>query len=163
MRGTRLGLFSSVIAATVVLAGCTDGGGSTGDPVASGAASTAATTPAASPSATATGAAGLDAATASACTAADGEIRTALKKVAEAEKIGPPAGHFAVSAEYSAGAATLYAQAFTTSPAVNDAVKQVGDAMSDLADRWTKAPSKAPSRTALTTAVKRLETACSPT
>jgi hypothetical protein len=105
----------------------------------------------------------MDAATESACAAIDKDIQAALKKVAAAEKIGPPAGHSAVSAQYSAGAASLYANAFTTSTTVNDAVKQVATAMSDLADTWAKAPKKAPSKASLNTAVKQLGTACSAT
>ena len=42
------------------------------------------------------------------CAPVDGEIKNTLAKVAEAEAIGPPAGHHAVSAQWSAGAATIY-------------------------------------------------------
>jgi hypothetical protein len=105
----------------------------------------------------------MDAATKSACATIDKDIQAALKKVASAEKIGPPAGHSAVSAQYSAGAASLYANAFTTSTTVNDAVKDVATEMSELADTWAAAPKKAPSKAALTKAVKQLETACSAT
>lgn len=37
------------------------------------------------------------------CAPVDGEIKNTLAKVAEAEAIGPPAGHHAVSAQWSAG------------------------------------------------------------
>ncbi|GAB3335623.1 hypothetical protein RMN56_16050 [Micromonospora halotolerans] len=159
MRSTRLALLIPATVAVLVMAGCDDGD----KPAASGGTGTPTTTPAAVPSATATAAPGMDAATKSACATIDKDIQTALKKVASAEKIGPPAGHSAVSAQYSAGAASLYANAFTTSTAVNDAVKDVATEMSELADTWATAPKKAPSKTALTKAVKQLETACSAT
>ena len=100
--------------------------------------------------------AGLDDATRTACAKAEKDITAALKEVAEAEKIGPPAGHSAVSAQYSAGSATLYTHAFTSSDEVNGAVRGVATAMADLADTWAKAPSKAD----LTAARAKLKTAC---
>ncbi|MER7333878.1 MULTISPECIES: hypothetical protein [unclassified Micromonospora] len=95
-----------------------------------------------------------------ACTTINGDIESALAKVADAEKIGPPAGHSAVSAQYSAGAAGLYAHTFTSSATVNDAVKAVTTAMSELADTYATNPAKKPSTAALDTAVKQVRTAC---
>jgi len=161
MRSTRFALLAPALAAVVVMAGCGDG--DSDDAAAAGGADEAATTPAAPASAATTGAPALDAATRSACTTIDRDLQAALKEVAEAEKIGPPAGHSAVSAQYSAGAATLYTHTFTTSTAVNDAVKQVAAELSNLADTWATAPKKAPSRAPLTTAMKQLEAACSAT
>ncbi|MEU8071854.1 hypothetical protein AB0B20_19070 [Micromonospora sp. NPDC049151] len=100
--------------------------------------------------------AGLDDATRTACAKAEKDITAVLKEVAEAEKIGPPAGHSAVSDQYSAGSATLYTHAFTSSDEVNGAVRGVATAMADLADTWAKAPSKAD----LTAARAKLKTAC---
>ncbi|WP_234038681.1 hypothetical protein [Micromonospora coerulea] len=159
MRTVRLGLFSSVIMAVVVMAGCNDGNNSAGDSAKSGG-NAAATAPAIAASATASGAPATDADTKAACTTISGDIRTTMAKVAKAEKIGPPAGHSAVSAEYSAGAAGLYAHMFTASTQVNDAAKQVATAMSDLADTYATAPGKTPSKTALNTAVKQFQATC---
>ncbi|WP_231935027.1 hypothetical protein [Micromonospora viridifaciens] len=145
--------------AMVVMSGCDDGEKSAVSDVSNAAPAT----PTNSPTATETGAPTMDAATKSACTSIKSDIQAALKRVAAAEKIGPPAGHSAVSAEYSADAAMLYAHAFTSSTAVNDAVKQVADAMSELADAWATAPKKAPSAAPLTAAMKQLDTACSVT
>ncbi|SDZ15583.1 hypothetical protein SAMN05444365_10663 [Micromonospora pattaloongensis] len=152
MGSARLGLLGSVIMATVVMAGCTPR-----DDAASGGGDTAATS---APSASASGAPAVDAATKATCTTISGDIKTTMAKVADAEKIGPPAGHSAVSAQYSAGAAVLYANTFTSSASVNDATKQVADAMSDLADTYATPPKGKPSKAALDAAVKGLEAAC---
>ncbi|MGR6320146.1 hypothetical protein Q2K19_25130 [Micromonospora soli] len=151
MRSARLGLLSSVAMAMVVMAGCTDG---------TDAADTAAPRTGGDASATPATVAGLDAETKAACATMSADIKSTMAEVAKAEKIGPPAGHSAVSAQYSAGAAGFYAHTFTTSDAVNAAAKQVATAMSDLADTYATAPAKKPSRTTLDTAVKQLTTAC---
>ncbi|MEE6262421.1 hypothetical protein [Plantactinospora sonchi] len=102
----------------------------------------------------------MDANTKAVCTKISGDLAATMDKIAEAEKIGPPAGHLAVSAQYSAGAAALYVNTFTGNTAVDDAVEQVAEAMSDLADKYMSPPKKAPSKSGLETAVKQLETAC---
>ncbi|MFG2052989.1 hypothetical protein ACGFI9_03075 [Micromonospora sp. NPDC048930] len=154
MRSTRLGLVSPVMLALVVMAGCDDGGGApAADRTPSGGAAAATAQP------SATGATMSDA-TKTACTTISKDIDAALAKVATAEKIGPPAGHLAVSAQFSAGAAGLYAHTFTDSTAVNDAAKQVATAMSDLADAYAKDPKAKPGRAALDGAVTQLKTAC---
>ncbi|MFE9690130.1 hypothetical protein [Micromonospora sp. NPDC005806] len=138
--------------ALVVMTGCTDGTDSTGTAAPSTGGDAAATAPSA--------AAGPDTETKAACATMSADIKTTMAKVAKAEKIGPPAGHSAVSAQYSAGAAGFYAHTFTTSDPVNDAAKQVATAMSDLADKYATGPADRPSRTALDTAVKQLTAAC---
>lgn len=155
MRSTWLGLGSAVLG-LVVVAGCSDGSGSAAAPESTGAATTQAAPASSGPAS----APGLDAATKAACTEISADIEAAMDKVADAEKIGPPAGHSAVSAQYSAGAAGLYARAFTGNSTVDEAVKQVAVAMSDLADKYVSAPKKAPGKSALETAVKQLETVC---
>ncbi|MEV0000836.1 hypothetical protein AB0H28_00935 [Micromonospora sp. NPDC050980] len=160
MRSARPALLAPAAAALIIMSGCTSGGDDTS---AAGADKSTAPTPApATPSVPSVSPApvGLDEATRTTCTAAEKDITTALKEAAEAEKIGPPAGHSAVSAQYSAGAATLYTHAFTSSDDVNAAVKAVAAEMGDLADTWAGAPKKAPSKAKLTAARAKLSTAC---
>lgn len=159
MRPIRLGLLSSVVMAVVVVPGC-NANDSADDSAKSGGGNAAATADSTSPSATPDGAAAMDADTRTACTTLSGDIETTMAKVTEAEKIGPPAGHSAVSAQYSAGAAGLYAHMFTPSATVDDAAKQVATAMSDLADKYATAPGEKPSKTTLNTAIKQLTAAC---
>ncbi len=153
LRSARLALLAPAAVAMIVMSGCDDDKPSAGPaaPSAPAATSVPPVTPAP---------AGLDEATRKTCATAEKDITAALKEVAEAEKIGPPAGHSAVSAQYSAGAATLYTHAFTSSDEVNAAVKGVATAMTDLADTWAKAPGKAPSKADLTTARDKLKAAC---
>jgi hypothetical protein len=147
--------------AVIVVAGCNPDNDSPGDSAkASG--GSAAATPSTTSSATPSGAAAMDADTKIACTTISGDIETTKAKVAKAEKIGPPAGHSAVSAEYSAGAATIYAHMFNADTNVSNAAKQVATAMSDLADEYATAPKKAPSKTTLDTAIKQFNAACGP-
>lgn len=158
MRSTRLCLLSTVIMAVVVVAGCDDGKDSTNEATKPGGNATATVQPTATT--TPTGAPVMDAGTKTACTAVTGDIKTTTANVAKAEKIGPPAGHSAVSAQYSAGAASIYAHVFTANAEVSAAAKQVATAMSDLADKYVTAPKKAPSKAALNAAVKDFKAAC---
>lgn len=153
MRPVRLGLIGSVVAAMVVLAGCTDGDAPARDRAAAGGDTVASAQPTVSGTAP-------NAETTASCATISKDIAATMAKVAEAEKIGPPAGHLAVSAQFSAGAAGLYAHTFTPSTAVNDAAKQVATAMSELADTYGSAPKAKPSRTGLDQAVAQLRSAC---
>ncbi|MFG1678396.1 hypothetical protein [Micromonospora sp. NPDC049282] len=144
--------------ALIIMSGCTPADDDTSAAEPAGSSAPAVSTPAAASASPAP--AGLDDATRTTCTAAEKDIKSALKEVAKAEKIGPPAGHSAVSAQYSAGAATLYTHAFTSSDEVNGAVKAVATEMGDLADTWAKAPKKVPSKADLTAAQEKLRTAC---
>jgi hypothetical protein len=151
MRAIRLVLLGSAIITAALLAGCDDGQATAGDSA----------TPGKGGAVTATSqAAGMDAETKAACTALGKDIDTALAEIAKAEKIGPPAGHSAVSAQYSAGAAALYADMITAGDEVNAAAKRVATEMSDLADAYATAPKQAPDKAALNTSVKELKAAC---
>lgn len=162
MRPTQLGLLSSLIMAAMVVAGCNGGDNSAGDSAKSGGGNAAATAQPTPTSATPSDAPAINADNKTACTNISGEVETTMAKVSDAEKIGPPAGHSAVSAQYSAGATSIYVHMFTASGEVNDAAEQVATAMSDLADKWATAPKKAPSKANLDTAIKQLKAACSP-
>ena len=151
MRHTRLGLTCLLVIAAVVMTGCKD------DNEATAATGPAPTTPSAAASAAAT----LDAATKQVCTTLAKDITSTTKKVAAAEKIGPPAGYAAVSAQYSAGAAAFYAHSIGANDEVNDAAEKAATAMSDLADKWGKNPKAKPSKTALSGAGRKLTAACS--
>lgn len=155
MRHTRRGLVSILILTTTFVAGCHDSGGDSGTAAGGSTPSASSSTAAAASSATP---AGDD--TKTACATVNGDIKDTLAKVADAEKIGPPAGFNAVSAQYDAGAAVLYSHAFNTSTKVNDAAKHTADAMSDLADAWAKNPKDKPATAALTTAIGQLTTIC---
>ncbi|MDX5460765.1 hypothetical protein NJF46_23795 [Micromonospora tulbaghiae] len=154
MRSARLALLAPAAVAMIVMSGCGDDDKPSAGPAAPSAPA-ATSVPPVTPAP-----AGLDEATRKTCAKAGKDITAALKEVAEAEKIGPPAGHSAVSAQYSAGAATLYTHAFTSSDEVNAAVKGVATAMTDLADTWAKAPGKSPSKADLATARDKLKAAC---
>jgi hypothetical protein len=154
VRSTRLGLLSLVVAAAVFMAGCDDKDAkgdaakpAGGNPPAAGSTPTNAAPP-------------IDAASKAACATITKDIDANTTKVASAEKIGPPAGHSAVSAQYSAGSAAVYAHTFEATGEVNKTAQQVATAMSDLADAWAKAPKKAPSKEPLNTAIKQFKEAC---
>lgn len=91
LRSARLALLAPAAVAMIVMSGCDDDKPSAGPaaPSAPAATSVPPVTPAP---------AGLDEATRKTCATAEKDITAALKEVAEAEKIGPPAGHSAVSA-----------------------------------------------------------------
>jgi hypothetical protein len=119
---------------------------------ASGAASVAAPSPAP---------AGLDAATKKACDELLDAVKETAASVAKAEKIGPPAGHYAVGAAYQAGAAQLSAASIdATDKRVLAAVDQVSTAMQDLDAAQQKDPEGKPSKAKLKSAVAELKEAC---
>ncbi|GAB1692350.1 hypothetical protein [Krasilnikovia sp. M28-CT-15] len=163
MHRTRLGALSSIIVAAFALSGCTAGATPADGSGKPGAGDAVALTPVASrpaspavPSAPA-----LDAATKTACAQVSKDIKAALAKAAKAEKIGPPAGYAAVSAQYSAGASAIYANVIGANAAVNGAARQVATAMGKLADIYATAPRIKPSRQDLEAALKNLTAACS--
>ncbi|MEU7866223.1 hypothetical protein [Dactylosporangium sp. NPDC049140] len=94
-----------------------------------------------------------------ACTAVNADIQTTLTKVAEAEKIGPPAGFNAVSAQYSAGAAQIYSHVIDAPKAISDAGRAVADAMGVVADKYVDNSSK-PDKAPLNAAITAFKSAC---
>ncbi|GAA1611156.1 hypothetical protein ACFQY4_07645 [Catellatospora bangladeshensis] len=147
MYQNRLVLSGLAFAAAIAMAGC--------DPQPGSEPSAASPAPAASSAAPA-----VDAATAKACA----DIKKALKdnadKIAVAEKIGPPAGHIAVSAQWTAGSASVIAFSIGASGPVGAAADKVQQEMAALADAYDSATAK-PGKEKLEAALKELDTACS--
>ncbi|GAA1582557.1 hypothetical protein [Actinoplanes couchii] len=155
MRHKRLGLLLSSVAAVALISAC--------DPATESKDAAGTTAPAgqaSAPAEVASTAPTVDEATKKACTELLAAIEDTAKRVAAAEKIGPPAGHIAVGAEYIAGSADLSAKSIGASPVVADAATEVAGAMDALDEAYQKDPDKKPSKTALNKAVTGLETAC---
>jgi len=142
----------SALSALLVLAGtgCDD---SEPTGTAASPAAPAATSAQASP----TAAAGAN--TKKVCTDVDTALRAAQAKIAEAEAIGPPAGHFAVGAAYFAGAAAIDAQLVGATGPVADAGAKVADAMTALGDKYDS-PQAKPDKAPLETAISQFRSAC---
>ncbi|MDG9676935.1 hypothetical protein [Micromonospora sp. DH14] len=160
MNRTRLVLTGVAVAAAIATAGCDPQPESTDtatspSPAASSAAPTGgAATTAASPAAD-------GAATAKACADIRKDIKDNATKIAEAEKIGPPAGHFAVSAQWAAGSVAILAHSMGANEAVTAASEKVQNEMMGLSDAYNKSADAKPSKKALEAAIKELDTACS--
>jgi len=145
MHRTRLVLIGPAIAAVIAMAGC--------DPKPPAADSTTAATSAAAPA--------DDAATRKACTAIQKDIKDNAALVAKAKKIGPPAGHIAVSAQWIAGSATVSGHIIGANEKVSAAADKVQKAMAKLSDEYNKSGSAKPSTKELDAAIAELTTACS--
>jgi hypothetical protein len=104
---------------------------------------------------------GLDAATKKVCAELLAAVKQTSASVAKAEKIGPPAGHYAVGAAYLAGAAQLAASSIgTTDERIQAAVDEVSNAMTDLDKAVQEDPRGKPSKAKLKAAVTELKQAC---
>lgn len=104
---------------------------------------------------------GLDPATKKACDGLLEAVKDTTAQVAKAEKIGPPAGHFAVGAAYLAGSAQLSdASSGSTDERVRAAAEQVSTAMKDLDAAHQKDPEGKPNKAKLKAAVTELKKAC---
>jgi hypothetical protein len=158
MHRNRFVLSGLVIAAFIAMTGCDTRSTS------EGAAPTtpAATTPAVSAPAP-TSAAVNDAATEKACDDIKKDIDDNADKIAKAEKIGPPAGHIAVSAQWVAGSAAVIAHSIGANETVGAAADKVQQEMMDLGDEYNKSPNAKPSKKKLEAAIKDLDAACSAT
>ncbi|SDS79891.1 hypothetical protein [Actinoplanes derwentensis] len=148
----RFGLLLSSVAMVALIGACdsatesTDTAGTPASPAVPAEAASAAPT--------------VDEATKKACTELLAAIDDNAKLVAEAEKIGPPAGHIAVGAQYIAGSMDLYAKAIGAGPAVTEAASKVADEMDALDKAYQKNPDKKPSKADLAEAITGLEAAC---
>jgi hypothetical protein len=93
------------------------------------------------------------------CADVDSALRQAQAKITEAEAIGPPAGHFAVSAAYYAGAASIDALLVGARGPVAEAGTKVSDAMAAVGGKYDS-PQARPDKTPLDTAIARFRAAC---
>ncbi|MGW5556475.1 hypothetical protein ACWER9_04515 [Micromonospora sp. NPDC003944] len=159
MSRSRLVLTGLAVAAAIAMSGCdpqpeSEATATSPSPAASSAAPTggAATT---TPSAAAN-----DAATVKACADIKKDIKDNAAKITKAEKIGPPAGHFAVSAQWAAGSVAILAHAMGANEAVTAASEKIQNEMMSLSDAYSKSADAKPSKKALETAIKELDTAC---
>ena len=152
-----------LLASVALLGGCAESGETSEDSgLADFPAATATTPPAPSaPAKPGPSATTLDAGTRKACTALLASIKKSDQRITKAEKIGPPAGHIAVGAEYLASSAEVSAQTRgVTDPKVRDAAGKVSEQMTALDASWQKKPGKKPSEKALNSAVADLKAAC---
>ncbi|WP_433534376.1 hypothetical protein ACQPZK_19540 [Micromonospora sp. CA-249363] len=160
MNRTRLVLTGVAVLAAIAMSGCdpqptTENAATSPSPAASSAA------PTSSPTSAATSAAANDAATVKACADINKDIKDNAAKIAKAEKIGPPAGHFAVSAQWAAGSVAILAHSIGANDAVTAASEKIQDEMMSLSDAYNKSADAKPSKKALEAAIKELDTACS--
>jgi hypothetical protein len=155
MRSTRLTLITAIVMIAAA-AGCSNDARPAGE---TAKAAEAGTTRSPAATTTASGGPAVDASAKTVCAGVSGEIQTTLAKVTEAEAIGPPAGHYAVSAQFSAGAAGINAHTIGADGQVSKAAKAVAEAMSAIADKYVDASSK-PDKAPLTTAIDNFKAAC---
>jgi hypothetical protein len=166
MHRTRLVLTVSAVAAVIAMSGCdpkpsteaSATSAATGTPNTAAATTSAA---AADDAATTSAAAADDAATAKACADIKKDIQDNATKVAKAAKIGPPAGHIAVSAQWTAGSTAVIAHSIGANQAVSAAADKVQQQMEALGDAYNKSASAKPSQAKLQAAITELNTACS--
>ncbi|MFG1837275.1 hypothetical protein ACGFH8_02415 [Micromonospora sp. NPDC049175] len=162
MNRARLVLSGLAVAAAIAMSGCdpqpkTEGTAPSPSPVASSAAPTGG---AAATTATSAAAAN-DAVTVKACADIKKDIKDNAAKITKAEKIGPPAGHFAVSAQWAAGSVAILAHAMGANQAVSAASEKIQNEMMGLSDAYNKDADAKPSKKALEAAIKELDAACS--
>ncbi|MGC4772161.1 hypothetical protein ACLQ25_24710 [Micromonospora sp. DT44] len=161
MNRTRTVLTGLAVAAAIAMSGC--------DPQPESESAATAPSPAASSAAptgspattTTTSAAANDAATVKACADIKKDIKDNATKIAKVEKIGPPAGHFAVSAQWTAGSVAILAHTIGANDAVTTASENIQNEMTALSDAYNKSADAKPSKKALEAAIKELDTACS--
>ncbi|MCG5436428.1 hypothetical protein [Micromonospora foliorum] len=156
MNRTRLVLTGVAVAAAIAMSGCdpqpkSEGTATTPSPAASSA----------TPATTAASTAANDAATVKACADITKDIKDNAAKISKAEKIGPPAGHFAVSAQWAAGSVAILAHSMGANEAVTAASEKIQNEMMSLSDAYNKSADAKPSMKALEAAIKELDTACS--
>jgi ABC-type enterochelin transport system substrate-binding protein len=157
MHRTRLVLSGLAIVAVIAMSGC-DSEASTSSPAPAGSSAAPTTEAATIPANPAT-----DAETAKACDDIKKDIADNAGKVAKAEKIGPPAGHIAVSAQWVAGSAAVIAHSIGANEKVSAAADKVQQEMNNLGDAYNKSADAKPSKKNLEAAIKDLTAACSAT
>ncbi|MEV4622296.1 hypothetical protein AB0J74_26730 [Asanoa sp. NPDC049573] len=154
MHRSRLVLGAAALAAVIALAGCdpqsTSDGSSSPHPAGTSAApaTSAATIPP------------IDTVTEKACTDLKKDIKDNADKVAKAEKIGPPAGYTAVSAQWAAGSAIVIAHSIGAKETVSAAADKVQAEMMKLSEATGRSADAKPSRKNLEAAIAELTAAC---
>ncbi|SNS93975.1 hypothetical protein SAMN05421812_102438 [Asanoa hainanensis] len=154
----KLFLTGVTITALVALSGC---GTETKSEETASSPAPAATS--AAPTTVPTTAPAIDAITAQACADIKKDVKDNADKIAKAEKIGPPAGHIAVSAQWIAGSAAVIAHSIGANATVSAAADKVQQEMMTLGEETNKSARAKPSRKALDAAVAEFNTACSAT
>ena len=152
MHRTRFVLSGLAIAAVIATSGC--------DPQPSSAKSTTSPAPVASATVPAKSTAD-EAAIAKTCNDLKNDIKDNAAKIAKVEKIGPPAGHIAVSAQWTAGSTAIIAHSIGADETVSAAADKVQKEMMALGDEYNKSASAKPSKKKLEAAIKDLNAACS--
>lgn len=164
MRIKSLGLVLSSLAVVAVLTGCDpakeEPTGTTGTAVAADNAEAGAES-AAPPSAPGAPPGADTLSDVKACGELAASLRANQKLIDEAEKIGPPAGHFAAGAAYIAAASEINGKAGSAGADVQAAADKVHDEMLAVDEAWQKTPDKKPSKTALNAAIADLKKVCS--
>jgi uncharacterized lipoprotein len=155
MHRTRFVLSGLAIAAVIAMSAC--------DPQPSAEKPATPPTPAASATAAPATTAADDTATVKACTDLKKDIKDNASKVAKAEKIGPPAGNIAVSAQWAAGSTAVIAHSIGANETVGAASDKVQKEMMALSDEYNKSANAKPSEKKLDAAIKDLTAACSAT
>ena len=147
----------SAVAVMIALSGCDPQSGS--DEAAPQAAPRA--TSAAPVAEASSGGPALDAATVEACGELKKDLKDNDKQVAKALKIGPPAGHIAVSAQWIAGAAAIGEHSEGANETVRAAAQKVREEMRSLSDEYNESAKAKPSKEKFEAAVEELDAACS--
>lgn len=160
MNHTRLVLTGLAVAAAIAMSGC-DPQPEANDTATSPSPAAASAAPTGGAASTVPSTATDNAATVKACADIKKDIKDNAAKITKAEKIGPPAGHFAVSAQWAAGSVAILAHSIGASEAVTAASEKIQDEMMSLSDAYNKSADAKPSKKALEAAITELETACS--
>ena len=165
MHRTLLVRSVAAIAVVVAVAGCDPQPSSNGStaapaPTSSAAPATSSVAPATSSAAPAAEPTN-DAATVKTCKEIKKDIADNAGKIAKAEKIGPPAGHYAVSAQWAAGSAAIIAHSIGANDTVSTAAEQVEKEMMNLSDATNESAGAKPSQKKLKAAINELNAACS--
>ncbi|CCH19811.1 hypothetical protein [Micromonospora lupini] len=160
MNRTRLVLTGLAVAAAIAMSGCDPQPESESTATSPSAAASSAA-PTGGAATTATSAAANDAATVKACADIKKDVKDNAAKITKAEKIGPPAGHIAVSAQWAAGSAAVIAHSIGANEAVTAAADKIQNEMMGLSDAYNESADAKPSKKALEAAIKELNAACS--
>ncbi|WP_422735617.1 hypothetical protein ACN263_18355 [Micromonospora sp. WMMD729] len=160
MNRNRLILIGLAVTAAIAVSGC-DPQPESADTATSPSPAASSAAPTGGTASATTSTAANDAATVKACADIRKDIKDNAAKITKAEKIGPPAGHFAVSAQWAAGSVAILAHSIGANEAVTAASEKIQDEMMALSDAYNKSADAKPSKKALDAAIEELDAACS--